>query len=309
MSTRPPDFDAFWERTVGELRGVPHDATTELVEEPGDSRPALERVSFRSLGGALVRGYLLRWTDGADRPLVVHSHGYGSACEVRWEWAKAGLNVLGVDIRGCGISADAVPHRSRWGYILTGIESPETSILRGAVCDYMRAVEVGTELLKDRTRRLVLHGISFAGGLALMAEANLQRADLLAVGVPTFGWAEGRHFFVKIGSGAEIVRYLEARPEVSEDVMLVLRYFDTMNFAGKIRCPALVGVGLADDVVPAKTVFAIVNHLAGPHQVMEFPVSHSDHPDERLWSQFEDRWIHEALHACGDDFEPPEPTA
>jgi len=62
-----------------------------------------------------------------------------------------------------------------------------------------------------------------------MAEALFGASDLLVVGVPTFGWAEGRYFLVKSGSGAEIARYLDARPEDSEDVMLVLRYFDAMN--------------------------------------------------------------------------------
>ena len=35
---------------------------------------------------------------------------------------------------------------------------------------------------------------------------------------------------------------------------------------------------------------AIANHLAGPCEIMEFPISHRDHPDEQLWSRFEDAW-------------------
>ena len=64
------------------------------------------------------------------------------------------------------------------------------------------------------------------------------------------------------GSGAEIAHYLDARPEDSEDVMLVLRYFDAMNFAGMIRCGTLIGLGLHDPVVPAETVYSIANHLS-----------------------------------------------
>jgi hypothetical protein len=61
-------------------------------------------------------------------------------------------------------------------------------------------------------------------------------------------------------------------------------------------CPTLIGLGLSDEVVPAKTVYAIANHLAGPHEIMEFPVSHSRHPDERLWRRFEARWVELAAH-------------
>ena len=36
----------------------------------------------------------------------------------------------------------------------------------------------------------------------VVADMGCGRADLLAIGVPTFGWAEGRNLFVQSGSGA-----------------------------------------------------------------------------------------------------------
>ena len=152
---------------------------------------------------------------------------------------------------------------------------------------------------------MVVYGRSFGGGLAVMTEALIQAADLLVVGVPTLGWAEGRHFFVEAGSGGEINRYCRARPDHMEDLMVVLRYFDTTNFADLIRCPTLVGVGLEDVVVPAKTVYAIANHLSGPVELMEFPVSHTDRPEEALWDRFEDRWTALARDGVPPDFGRP----
>jgi cephalosporin-C deacetylase len=256
----------------------------------------LEWLSFASLGDARISGYLLRWADDAPRPLVVHGHGYGGPTTPRWRWARAGLNVVGVDMRGWGRSRAALPSPSRWGWVLTGIESPERHALRGAVCDYLRAVQVGRELLGTAVSRVVLEGSSFAGGLALMAEALAPAADLLAVAVPSFGWVEGRRLFGSSGSAGEINRYLERRPEhAAEDLMVVLRYFDPMHLASLVRCPTLVGVGLVDEVVPAPTVEAIAAHLGGPREVMRFPVSHSSSPKERRWRAFERRWIELAL--------------
>ncbi len=263
----------------------------------------LEWLSFSSLGNARIHGYLLRWADGAPRPLVVHGHGYGGRSTPRWRWARAGLNVVGMDVRGWGRSRAALPSRSRWGWVLTGIESPERHVLRGAVCDYLRAVRVGRELLGTAVARTVLQGSSLAGGLALMAEALAGVADLLAVAVPTFGWAEGRRLFASSGSASEINRYLERRPEhTAEDLMVVLRYFDPMHFAELVRCPTLVGVGLADEVVPAPTVLAIAAHLGGPHELMRFPVSHSGSPEERHWQAFERRWLELALGGVPPEF-------
>jgi cephalosporin-C deacetylase len=219
-----------------------------------------------------------------------------------WCWAEAGVNVVGVEARGYGRSGEALPVPSRWGYVLTGIESPEEYVLRGAVCDYMRAVEVGAEILGPLVSRTVLNGTSFAGGLAVMAQSVMQVADLLVVAVPTFGWAEGRRSLVEEGSGREINRYLEAHPGREEDVMALLSYFDPMNFATDIRCPTLVGLGLQDDVVPAPTVYAIANHLGCPHEVVRLPVSHTERPEEKLWDRFEARWLRLAVEGVPPGF-------
>ena len=300
--TRPADFEAFWDSTRQQLER--QDPAVERAALGAQAPAGLigEAVTFLSLGGERIGASFIHWQDRASRPLVVYSHGYGGRCRPRWDWAARGLNVFGVDIRGCGRSRGALPNPSPRGYVLTGIETPETSVLRTAACDYLQAARVARQLLGEGVTRSVFQGVSFAGGLALMSAAVSGLADLLAVGVPTFGWAGGRHVFVKSGSGAEINRYLEERPEQLEDVMLVLRYFDTVNFATRVQCPALVGIGLQDEVVPAKTVYGIANHLGGPYEIMEFPVSHTELPEERLWDRFEARWLELALHGIPDGF-------
>ena len=301
ITNKPVDFERFWSKTKEELLALP----LAIQQEPtGNEKQGctLTHLSFLSLENKRIQGYTLQWQDSQPRPLIIHAHGYMSQAEVRWDWAQQGFNIVGVDIRGFGRSRPAVPNHSKWGYVLTGIESPEQSVLRGAVCDYIQTVRVAQEICAGKVSSLVLQGASFAGGLALMAEYVLQASDLLVVGVPTFGWAEGRKFFAQSGSGQEINRFLEMYPEYEEDTMLVLRYFDPVNFASRINCPALIGVGIKDLVVPAYTVYAIANHLPGPHEIMEFPVSHSDLPEEQHWEKFEEYWIRLTQNGLPDDF-------
>lgn len=300
--TRPEDFYVFWESTWRQLEMLDPAVQRRPVEDATVSGVQLETVSFQSLGHVRITAQLLCWTDDRSRPLVISSHGYGGRCTPRWDWAARGLNVLCVDIRGFGLSVEALPRPSRWGYVITGIDAPETSVIRLAVCDYMQAVRVARQLLEGRISRLVYEGVSFAGGLALMAQAVTGFADLLAIGVPTFGWAEGRNLFVKSGSGAEISNYLAHRPEQAEDTMVVLRYFDTVNFADRIDCPTLLALGLEDDVVPAKTVYGIANHLQVPYELMEFPVSHSGGPEEAQWAGFDGRWAELACNGVPEGF-------
>lgn len=289
--TRQSDFFDFWKHTSHELNCIDL-----AIEEPS---PLLSRHGivykefyFRSLDNVRLHGNLLVWDDHKPRPLIVYTHGYNSQClEVNWPWAEAGANVIGFDVRGFGESVFNTDFRSGFGYVLSGIEHPETSILRGAVCDYIQTVKVAKELLPIDEQKVTFYGYSFAGALSVMAAAITSLPSLLATGVPTLGWAQGRRTLVKRGSGHEINLYLNQFPEQEENILNTLSYFDPMNFADMINTRCLVGVGIDDPVVPPDTVYAIVNHMQCNPEVRVFPVSHSTAKEEALWKLFEDEWL------------------
>ena len=109
--TRPPDFALFWEKTWKSLMSVESELHYEPELARGVNEHELLKLSFRSLGGVRVAGYAILWRDEEKRPLVVHSHGYGSSCSLQWIWARSGYNVVGVDIRGFGWSRAAAALR------------------------------------------------------------------------------------------------------------------------------------------------------------------------------------------------------
>ena len=300
--TTPKDFHAFWNETAAELAETEFDI--ESIRFPREPYRELRayKLAFTSLGSVRLSGYAIGWPDDRLRPLVIHAHGYGGRSAVQWLWARSGLNVVGIDVRGFGESYGAVPQRSPWGYMLTGIENPRAHVLRGAVADYMRAYQVGAKLFEGRTRRTVFHGYSFSAALALMTEATRPTADVLVLGVPTFGWHAGRHQLVESGSAVETRQYIDARPGEREQVMNTLSYFDSMNFAPFIRCPTIAGYGRRDSVVPPETVLAILGQLKCPHETMSLPVSHTDEPEEAAWEHFDATWIDVALHGLPADF-------
>lgn len=286
---RPPGFLEFWGTTVAELAGIA--PRTDIVSAQAPDRDLkLDRLNFTSLGGVRIRGYLLRPVTKQSRPLVVHAHGYEDRYELQVEWARMGLNVVGFDVRGAGRSAGAV-NVSENGYLLTGIESPQTSILRGAVADFLQAVRAARESLDGDFGTLGYYGFSFGGALALMAAALNHDADLVVLGQPTFGWNAERRRLALGGSALQLRRYMEKFRWRDDDVTQTLRFFDTVHFAPLIEAPALVGIGLDDDIVPSRTVLAIVNHMRCPVEVRLLPVSHSDDPRERRWQSFDDEWL------------------
>ena len=294
--TRADNFLSFWEETLGLLNKLPFAVDIADFKETDDGL-LLQNVTFQSLDNAVIHGYLLTQQNIDPSPLIVYTHGYMGHCDVVWSWARQGASVFGIDIRGCGQSKNAVPQPSPHGYVLTGIQSETTSILRGAVCDYIRGIQVACELLQNKPQATVLHCKSFGGALACMAAALTPYADLLVAAVPTFAWAEGRRKLVTQGSGAEINTYLKIHADLEQHIMKVLSYFDTMNFAPLIECDSFIGVGLQDSVVPAETVYAFINHLSCSKQIRQYPVSHTSLPEESLWNDFEVEWLRLVLSA------------
>ena len=288
--TRADNFLSFWQETLEQLNSV--ELAIEVMErEETDDGLLLQRITFKSLDEAIIHAYLLTPQNSEPSPLVVYTHGYIGHCEVIWPWARQGVSVFGIDIRGYGRSRKAITQPSSHGYALTGIESEKTSVLRGAVCDYIRGTEVARHLLNNKQQRTVMYGTSFAGALASMSAAVTHYADYLVAAVPTFAWAQGRRQLVKKGSGAEINDYISSHPTQEQSIMRVLSYFDTMNFAPLIECDSFIGVGLDDSVVPAETVYAFINHLSCQKQIRHFPVSHTSLPEEKLWKNFEKEWL------------------
>lgn len=296
----PPDFLRFWALAVAELQAIaPRPIVTRETEL--DAGATLYDVTYVSLGGAEITGYLLRPATVQPRPLIVHAHGYNDRFEVMVEWARLGFNVFGFDARGFGRSVACAPP-SPDGYVLTGIETPDTSILRGAVADYLQAATSAKTLLEGIYSTVHFYGFSFGGALALMAAALSRDPDLVVLGQPTFAWHAERRRLALAGSARQVNDYLERHPWRSDAVMHTLRFFDTLHFAPLIKTRALIGIGLDDDVVPSRTVLAAANHIAGPVEVRLLPVSHSADPRESLWRDFHAEWLGYVRDGLPSDF-------
>jgi len=278
----PADFEQFWQLTLERLLEQDTDKQTRNEVLLGDGTAYLN-VGFDSLENCRIEGYACLWQD-KPRPLIIYTNGYNGQYVERQNWAKRGVNVFGFDTRGFGRSKNALS-LSPYGHILTGIEDKNTSILRGAVCDYIQAIRVAKALLNHEPTRVVFYGFSFAGAMAIQAAAVSQMADIVVAGVPTFGWQEKRHSLHILGSAEEVNQYLASHPLKRSSVMSVLNYFDTLHFAEKLKCPTLVGVGKKDEVVPSETVMAIIENLRCPHRFSVFKESHGPR-DDVIWAPF-----------------------
>ena len=77
----------------------------------------------------------------------------------------------------------------------------------------------------------------------------------------------------------EIAEYLRTHPSRTTQVFNTLSYFDNLNLADRITCPALFSVGLIDEICPPSTVFAVYNRLTVPKNIGVFPYHAHEYPE------------------------------
>jgi cephalosporin-C deacetylase len=255
--TRPVDFDDFWLKTRYELDSVAPDFKIELNEKLTTDRVEVFDVEMKSLQNVRVRGYYTR-PIGKDRlPAILHVQGYSSvmtAFSLDNTVAAFFLN-----IRGHGNSRDDI-NPGFPGYLLTGIDRPESYIYRGAYMDCIRAIDFLCSRAEIDTSRIAVEGGSQGGALSIATTALDKRVKLCMADVPFLSDFKN-YFEIASWPAGEFKSYISKTGKKWEDLYAVLDYIDIKNMTPSITCPVIMGVGLYDDVCPPAINFAAYNNL------------------------------------------------
>jgi cephalosporin-C deacetylase len=277
-SARPPaDFDEFWSATLAGSRAA--GGTVEAVAvDTGLVTVDVFDVTFPGFGGQPIRAWL-RVPRGSTAPLpcIVQYIGYGGGRGRAVDgllWASAGYAHLAMDTRGQGSAwspgdtpDDAGSGPQFPGVMTRGIESPETYYYRRLITDAVRAVDAARALDLVDPDRIVVHGASQGGGLALAVGGLVEGLAAVIADVPFLCDFPRAITIHDSNPYAELVSYLAVHREVVEMVEGTLSYFDGVNFAARATAPARFSAALMDQVCKPSTVFGAYNAYAGPKEI------------------------------------------
>ncbi len=289
---RPADFDKFWKAKLKELSKVP--ANSQLV--PGVSeREGIDywQISMDNIRGSQIRGQLARPAGRGKLPalLVVQWAGvYG--LQKAWinDRAAAGWLVLNINAHDLPIDQPPAFYEEQFkgplkDYWAIGNDDRDQSYFLRMYLSCYRAAQYLVERRDWDGKTLVVMGTSQGGQQALMTAGFHPRITAAVANVPAgcdlagpeVGRSPGWPGWYYRTAGKDPVKVVETS-----------RYYDVVNFATRIKCPVLVGVGLVDETCPPEGILAAMNQIKGQKEVVLLP--QSDHQGRNNTHQaFNDR--------------------
>ena len=271
---RPADFDAFWESRLASQAAVPLNPVLTPVETtvPGVDLRIFELDAL----GSKAHGYVARPAREGRFPALVqlqYAGVYALNAAAVARRASEGWLILNVDSHD-KLPSDPAGNVPR-NYREIGNTSRETSYFLHM---YLRDSRVLDYLLTRPDwdgRTIVLTGGSMGGQQSLvLAGLRPEKISAELVCVPAGADSNGNLHGRKAG-------YPDWESG-NADVMRTALYFDTVNFAPRIKAPVMAGIGFIDTISPPAGIWAMLNQIPAPVEPLTMIESEHDNltPDK-----------------------------
>jgi cephalosporin-C deacetylase-like acetyl esterase len=264
---RPADFDAFWNQKLAEQAKLPINA----VLTPVATDVAGVEMSMFALDalGSKAHGYLAKPAKEGRFPALIQLQYAGVyALNARGDAQRAaeGWLVINVD------SHDKLPSDPAGdipkAYQTVGNTDREKSYFLNMYLRDSRALDYLLTLPEWDGKTLVVTGGSMGGQQSLiLAGLRPEKITSALVCVPAGADTNGDLH----GRKAGYPNWDSSNP----DAMKTALYFDTANFASRIKAPVMAGFGFIDTISPPAGVWTTLNQITSP--VEPLPMIESEH--------------------------------
>ncbi len=275
---RPADFDSFWQDKLAAQAKLPINPVLTAVQT---DTPGIEMSTFvLDALGSHAQGYLAKPTkEGKFPALILLQYAGVYALNARSVATRASEGWLVMDVD----SHDKLPSEATGNvprnYAAIGNTDRETSYFLNMYLRDSRALDYLMTRPDWDGRTIVLMGTSMGGQQSIML-AGLRPEKITAV-------------LVCVPSGADANGELHGRkagypnwPSNDPKVMSAAIYFDTINFASRIKAPVLAAMGFIDTTSPPAGIWTELNQISVPKEPL--PMIESEH--NNLTPQKEQNW-------------------
>lgn len=260
---REKDFEAFWDRSIRELRDVSMEASVVQNKKKLKAGFKYFDVGFKGFNKSRATGRLLV-PEKADKPrviLVFHDY-FRENPFLKYELdpsvAYFFLTLKGHDMLKFDETGE---ERTTPGFMADNILDIENYYVRELYLDAYRSID----MLRLRNfldcSSVGVIGKGFGAAMAVFASCFSGRVKALFLDTPSFAYLPVSQNVSKSDAAAEINGFIEKHRTQNRQVKKNLTYFDALNFSDKITCPCMVTVGFKDTLAPPECVFALFNHM------------------------------------------------
>jgi len=283
---RPQDHDAFWEKSIAEMRMT--DPQVELI--PAEFKIANAEcfhLYFTGVGGDRIHAKLLKpMKSSHPHPAVLMFHGYTGDSGDWFDklgFVAAGFTVAALDCRGqAGLSEDrgGVKGNTLYGHIIRGLEDalnghPEKLLFRQVFLDTAELARIIMEMPDVDADRVGATGASQGGALTIACAALEPRIKRIAPVYPFLSDYK-RVWELDLAKDAykeiqDFFRHSDPTHRFEDKVFEKLGYIDVQFLASRVRAEVLWGIGLMDMICPPSTQFAAYNKVVAPKKMVIYP--------------------------------------
>jgi len=264
---RPADFDSFWDGKLATQAMLPINAVLTPVHT---DVPGVEMNMFvLDALGSRAHGYVAKPAGEGKFPALIqlqYAGVYALNAHADAENAAKGWLVLNVD------SHDKLPSDPSGNipqvYNAVGNTDREKSYFLNMYLRDSRVLDYLATRPDWDGKNVVLTGGSMGGQQSIvLAGLRPDKVTAVAVCVPAGADTNGDLHGRKAG--------YPYWPSDNPDAMKTALYFDTVDFASRIKAPVMAGFGFIDTVSPPAGVWTMLNQIPGPKEPV--PVIDSEH--------------------------------
>lgn len=273
----PADFDDFWRAAVAGMRERPF--SVEVTPLPEQSTATVEVALVKLVEvvpGRSLYGYLCTPRAEGRYPAVLVPPGAGvKGFGPSTALADEGFISLTVEIHGLSPQLDDATYRDvnrAFGDYMYRMAGRDDCYYKHVYLACVRAADYLCSLPAFDGEHLGVTGGSQGGALSIVTAALHERVRFLAAFYPALcdmtGYLHGRaggwpHLFASKHLGRIDER--AARETVP--------YYDVVNFARRLRVPGFYSFGYNDNTCPPTSVWAAVNSVTAPKEVVVMPIT------------------------------------
>lgn len=293
-SPRPDDFDAFWDASLKELGAVAPNPQLQKLQS-GKENVEYFKIDLDNIRGTRIHGQLAKPISGQKYPalLILQWAGvYGLQKNWVTDRAAEGWLTLNIEPHDLPIDESEQFYKQQFegplkNYWAIGNDDRDTSYYLRMYLSCYRAAEYLSQRDDWDGQTLVVLGASQGGQQSLMTAAIHPKITAAIANVPAGCDMLGPDVGRRDGFPQW---YDQTQGKDAKKVHEASRYYDVINFASRIRCPVLIGVGLIDETCPPAGIFAAANQIRSPKEVVIMPRSGHQNEDnsqaafdERCW--------------------------